>query len=311
MNIFCIVVIYNGTQNNWIKNCFSSILNSSIPITIIAVDNNSNDDSTSYIKTHFPEVQLIECEENLGFGKANNIGIEIALKNNCDFVFLLNQDARVNPDTIQKLALKLKQNPDFGIISPMHLNGTGSALDYNFSNYIIPSYCKNLYSDFVLNKVADKVYESDFICAAAWLLSRRCLEIVGGFNPTFFHYGEDDNYVHRLHYKGLKIGVDPFSTMYHDRENRGANDHHQDRSKIEERTILLKYSNPTNQYNIAGEKKHLKRILLKSKLLNQTDTIRYIKNRISLINLHANQIIKNLNISKSDEKFIFLNFDAN
>lgn len=310
MNIFCIVVIYNGIQNNWIKNCFSSILNSDIPITIIAVDNNSDDDSISYIKTQFPAVQLIKCEENLGFGKANNIGIEIALKNNCDFVFLLNQDARVNPDTIQKLALKLKQNPDFGIISPMHLNGKGSALDYNFSNYINPSYCKNLYSDFVLNKVADQVYESDFICAAAWLLSRKCLEIVGGFNPTFFHYGEDDNYIHRLHYKGLKIGVDPFSTIYHDRENRGTNDY-QDQSKIEERTILLKYSNPNDQYNIAGEKKHLKRILLKSKLLNQTDTIRYVKNRISLIDLHASQIIKNLNISKSDEKFIFLNFDAN
>lgn len=310
MNIFCIVVIYNGTQNNWIEKCLSSILNSSIPITIIAVDNNSNDDSTSYIKTHFPEVQLIECEENLGFGKANNIGIEIALKNNCDFVFLLNQDARVNPDTIEKLALKLNQNPDFGIISPMHLNGTGSALDYNFSNYINPSYCKSLYSDFVLNKVADQVYKSDFICAAAWLLSRKCLEIVGGFNPTFFHYGEDDNYIHRLHYKGLKIGVDPFSTIYHDRENRRANDH-QDRSKIEERTILLKYSNPNKHYNIKTEKKHLRRILLKSKLLNQTDTIVYVKNKISLIDLHKNRISKNLNISKSDEKFIFLNFDAN
>ena len=310
MKVSTVIVTYNALRNNWLYKCLDSIQNSTLPGEIIIIDNHSKDETCNIIKENYPQVILIENQENLGFGKANNIGIEIALKNNCDFVFLLNQDARVNPDTIQKLALKLKQNPDFGIISPMHLNGKGSALDYNFSNYINPSYCKNLYSDFVLNKVADQVYESDFICAAAWLLSRKCLEIVGGFNPTFFHYGEDDNYIHRLHYKGLKIGVDPFSTIYHDRENRGTNDY-QDQSKIEERTILLKYSNPNDQYNIAGEIKHLKRILLKSKLLNQTDTIRYIKNRISLINLHANQIIKNLNISKSDEKFIFLNFDAN
>lgn len=52
-------------------------------------------DTCKIIKEQYPQVILIENHENLGFGKANNIGIEIALKNNANFVFLLNQDAWV------------------------------------------------------------------------------------------------------------------------------------------------------------------------------------------------------------------------
>lgn len=310
MKVFSIIVVFNGMKQDWIKKCFTSLQQSTLTNVIIAVDNGSTDKSVEYIREEFPEVILIEAAVNLGFGKANNIGMEYALNNNADYVFLLNQDAFITSETIGSLVKVHKQNNDYGIISPIHLNGTGTALDFNFSNYIVPSNCKDLYSDFVLGIVEHKVYESDFICAAAWLISRKCLEVVGGFSPTFFHYAEDDNYVHRLHYKGLKIGVHPFSTIYHDRENR-KNNPHQDQAKTEERLMLLKYSNPNKQYNLELEKKHLKRILLKSKLLNQTDTTTYVRNKISLIDQHADQIIKNLNTSKSDRRFAFLNFDSN
>jgi GT2 family glycosyltransferase len=87
------------------------------------VDNNSADDTVNFIKANYPEVTLLEQNKNLGFGKANNIGISLAMKNEADYVFLLNQDAWVQPDTIEKLVSAHQREPQFGILSPMHLNG--------------------------------------------------------------------------------------------------------------------------------------------------------------------------------------------
>ncbi|MDE6377495.1 MAG: hypothetical protein K2K72_01990, partial [Duncaniella sp.] len=56
--------------------------------------------------------------------------------------------------------------------------------------------------------------------AAHWLMTRDCLELTGLFSPTFFHYGEDSNYVQRLHYHGLKIGIVLSAIAVHDRELR-------------------------------------------------------------------------------------------
>ncbi|MBQ9214435.1 MAG: hypothetical protein IJ150_10930, partial [Bacteroidales bacterium] len=56
--------------------------------------------------------------------------------------------------------------------------------------------------------------------AAHWFLTRKCIEKIGGFSPTFRHYGEDNNYAHRVVYHGLKIGVVPSLKVVHDRADR-------------------------------------------------------------------------------------------
>ena len=76
---------------------------------------------------------------------------------------------------------------------------------------------KNFLSDLCLNKVSD-IYETKFVNAAAWMISRKCLEMIGGFDPLFFHYGEDYNYCQRVQYHGLKVGIVPSSSIYHNRE---------------------------------------------------------------------------------------------
>lgn len=308
MNVSTVIVTYNALRNNWLYKCLDSILHSTLPSEIIIVDNHSQDDTCKVIKEKYPKILLVENRKNAGFGKANNMGIEIALKNSADFVLLLNQDAWIEPTTIENLVSKMIENPNYGILSPLHLNGKGNALDYNFSTYITPDLCKNLYSDFVLNQVKDQIYESDFICAAAWLISKKCLEVVGGFSPTFFHYGEDVNYVQRLQYKGLKIGVAPNTRIYHDREDRedGVN---QDQDKTIERGILLKYSNPDEKNEVLEAKKHLRKLLFKSKILNQKDSISYLKKRIVIINQNHQLITENLLLSKTDLSYVFLNLN--
>lgn len=62
------------------------------------------------------------------------------------------------------------------------------------------------------------IYPVDFVNAAVWFLSRQCFERVGLFNPVFFQYGEDDEFVRRVNYHGLEVGVTPKFSAVHDRE---------------------------------------------------------------------------------------------
>lgn len=213
MKIYCIVVTFNGEK--WISKCFGSLRNSSIPLEIIAIDNGSTDDTVTYIRNNFPQVKIIETGKNLGFGQANNIGLKIALTENADYVFLLNQDAWVEPLSIKNLIDAAIQNPEYGILSPIHLSGSGNALEYKFKEYLQQPFSEGFISDLYLNTLKP-LYETSFVNAAAWLISRTCLETVGGFDPIFFHYGEDVDYIQRARYFNYKIGIVPTVKIWHD-----------------------------------------------------------------------------------------------
>ena len=81
--IYCIVITYNGSK--WIDKCFGSLVSSTIPLDIIAVDNGSSDGTLEIIHQKFPEVNTIEAHQNLGFGSANNVGIKKAYDAGADY----------------------------------------------------------------------------------------------------------------------------------------------------------------------------------------------------------------------------------
>lgn len=215
--VYCIIVTYNGMQ--WIDRCLQSLQKSIHSVSIIVIDNGSKDETFNYIKTHYHGVILIAAERNLGFGQGNNLALKFALKNNADYFFLLNQDAWIKNDTITKLIAAHHQYPQYGIISPVHLNGAGNDFDEHFFNYLTHSDVKNLLLNSVLNKhITTSLIDSPFINAAAWFITKECMHKVGGFDPIFFHYGEDDNYGQRTRYKGFKIGILLSTVIYHDKE---------------------------------------------------------------------------------------------
>ncbi|MCJ7658160.1 MAG: hypothetical protein MUO67_03310, partial [Anaerolineales bacterium] len=140
---------------------------------------------------------------------------QYALDHGADFVFLINQDATIENDTINKLILIAGKYPDYGILSPIHLNAEGTEIDKNVIDYIAlgtPSFISDAY----FNKL-DDCYSIPFINAAAWLISKECIQLVGGFDSLFFMYGEDDDYCFRTLSHGLKIGLVPSSVIFHKR----------------------------------------------------------------------------------------------
>lgn len=268
----------------WLSQC----LDCCAGYPLIIVDNASTDQTVDYIKTNYPEITLLPQSENLGFGQSNNIGISLALSKGADYVFLLNQDAYLQKGCIEKVVAVQKENSDFGILSPIHLNGKGNRLDRNFSNYVGFERNADFYSDYVLKKSLQEVYEVPFVNAAGWLLSRDILETVGGFDPIFFHYGEDDNYCQRARYHDFKIGVVSSAFLNHDREDRvippvirGTNQHFENM----ESSLKTKFGN-INLENEGGiEALISKRIKSKRRayLKLEFTSVKYLKKEIALI----------------------------
>lgn len=223
--IFVIIVSYKG--HRWYDRCFTSLRDSDTPLQTVVIDNASNDGTIEYIRAHFPEIHLIESKENLGFGRANNLGMRYALDNGADYVFLLNQDAWIEPNTIGELVRIAEKYPEYGILSPVQVNKEKSkVLDGVIDFLSYPTHtCYELFNDLLLG-TKKEIYSVREMNAAAWLLPRKTLEIVGGFDPIFLHYGEDWNYMSRVLYHNMKIGLLPDVLVVHDcveriKQNKG------------------------------------------------------------------------------------------
>lgn len=280
----------------WIEKC----LNSCSDKNVIVVDNASTDKTVSFIRENFPNAKLLEQIENLGFGAANNIGISYALKEKCDYVFLLNQDAYLKKGVIENLIEVSSNNSDYGILSPIHLNGLGDKLDINFSNYLIEN--KELVHDGLQKSFARTIYEIPFVNAAAWLLPRRTLETIGGFDPIFYHYAEDDNYCQRVFYHNLKIGIVPESYILHDRGDRKKTNKISVSEKLILRERFLKYKWANINVKLGDEINKAKRALLKligkSLLRLKFENIIYYRKEIELIESIKKEILESRKINK-------------
>lgn len=220
VNAFAIIVTYNGMK--WYDRCFGSLRRSSIPVIPVVIDNASSDGSVAYIREHFPESVIFEETENLGFAQANNVGMRYALDHGADYVLLLNQDAwLVQDDCIAHLIDNAERHPEFAILSPMQLYGGGDQIVSESRQYASRNDEQDWISDSYFGRLKD-LYEVEFVCAASWFLPIETLNTIGGFDPLFFHNGEDDNYLQRVHYHGKKVGLCPKVTVCHDCGNRSA-----------------------------------------------------------------------------------------
>lgn len=210
-SICTIVVTYNA--EDWIEPCLKSLEGSSYPSTVIVVDNASTDSTVERIKQEFGDVELICSDENMGFGRANNCAIERALRSQAKYVFLLNQDAKVNNDCLEKLIECAEKYNDYGILSPMHLSYEGDEVDPHFVGYLNGT-TPNVYSDLLFSRLQE-IYDATFLPAAAWLVRLEALEKVGGFDPLFFMYGEDCDLCRRMSARNFRIGLVPKAYAYH------------------------------------------------------------------------------------------------
>ncbi len=234
--VLVIVVVHNGLR--WLERCLSSVEGTDV----FAVDNDSTDGSADWIQTHFPKVKLLRSAENLGFSKANNLGFKWAMEKGYDYVYLLNQDAWLEEGALEKLVAAARESPEYAVLSPLQFQDGYQALDCQFaklySRTTLPLSRRDkasadarpgrVFADRQIRKgekaagvfegAAPPVLSVKRIMAAHWLVPVSALEEIGPFDETLFgFYGQDDDWCHRVHYHGKKVGVLPEARAVHDR----------------------------------------------------------------------------------------------
>ena len=212
MDVSIIIVNYN-TQELTLQ-CLRSVYEKTTGISfeVIVVDNASSDDSVRQVRLEFPKVKLIESPENLGFGRANNLGFE---NSTGDYIFLLNSDTLLINNAIEILWRFLNQHLDIAIVGGQLFEEDGVTITHSYS-FVFPSLLMEL--DILLrgditHRIENKklkIIENDgfvpvaYITGADMMLRRIDIEKYGFFDPSFFLYFEETELSYRYYRNGRK-----------------------------------------------------------------------------------------------------------
>jgi hypothetical protein len=211
-----IIVNYNG--KNFINSCIRSALLSSYPnCLIIVVDNASADSSVESLENEFGnKIVLIKNERNLGFSGGNNIGIQYALNNNCDFVLLLNNDTEIDKNLISNMVKAASENNN-AIISPKIYYYNESSKIWSAGGGI--NWKKGLSFHYGMNEIDigqyDKRKEIDFATGCCILIHKSVFERIGYLAEEYFLYFEDTDFCVRAKRAGIKIVYEPSAKLWH------------------------------------------------------------------------------------------------
>lgn len=209
------IVIVNYNTKNLLKQCLSSVIDNTenIIYEIIVIDNASNDGSILMIKNTFPCVRLIESQINLGFGKANNLGIEIARGK---YFFFLNSDTIFLNNALYFFFKYFEYNNKNGTIGAIG----GLLLDNKKKPTLSYGEFPTIRSElrYIQRKIVEKVYKKnilntqlndnsfinvEYIVGADLFIPKAVIDNIGAFDPDFFMYYEETDLQKRMENSGF------------------------------------------------------------------------------------------------------------
>lgn len=204
------VIIVNYNTKELLNKCVKSVKDTFSEAEIIVVDNASGDKSQDLIKTL--DVKYVLLDENLGFSKANNIGLKEATG---DAVLFLNPDTVVKQNTLKRCLEFLENNKDVGAVGCKVVLPDGSMDNACKRKFPTPfnSFCTLFKVAKVFPRLGynlsylddDGVFEVDCLVGAFMMCSLSAIRQTGGFDETFFMYGEDIDLCLRIKKSGFKI----------------------------------------------------------------------------------------------------------
>ncbi|OFW59520.1 MAG: hypothetical protein A2W01_07845 [Candidatus Solincola sediminis] len=223
MKLDLVIINYNTKQD--LCACLLSIKEKLGDVSIIVVDNGSADGSREMVRKEFSWVKLIENPNNPGYASACNMGLQSTSQ---PYVFILNSDVEFLEDGLEGLLDFMDSHTNVAIAGPKVLNSDGSR---QMSCRRFPSMLENIVHGFLgdiwpgnpLSKSyqmkeleGDEPCQVDWVSGAAMLLRRGAVDVVGGFDASYFMYVEDVDLCWRLKQAGFEIMFYPgFQLMHH------------------------------------------------------------------------------------------------
>ncbi len=243
------IIVLNWQQKDKTLRCLQSLERLAPSCHIIVVDNGSEDDSVAAISEQFAEVELIALPTNVGFAAGCNIAIRKTLdRGSCDYIFLVNNDAAVHPNTLSGLLESARSYPAGAILGPKvyywqdrqkiwyagarRRRGVLAATDTGRGEIDTGQFSQRR--------------EVDYIFGAAMLIHRRVFEKVGLFDERFFVYLEDLDFCIRAQANGFPIVFVPEAHVWHEGSASTSHDSSLRRSYLLESTavFLKKHASP-------------------------------------------------------------------
>jgi N-acetylglucosaminyl-diphospho-decaprenol L-rhamnosyltransferase len=218
LDVTVVVVTYNALP------LLEKSLESVREYETIVVDHGSTDGTVDFVRDRFPEARVIE-QENLGFGAGNNTGMRAA---SGDFFLLLNADAWVVCDAVERLVGFAEGRPEAAVVGPKLLNPDGTlqrsvrgfpsvwriATEYLFLRKLAPR--SRLFNAFYgAGFDHESVREAEFLGGACLLVRREAFEAVGGFDEDFFMMSEEVDWCYRFRQAGWKVLFYPGAEVVH------------------------------------------------------------------------------------------------
>jgi len=204
------IIILNYNVRYFLELCLKSVTAAieNIDAEVIIIDNNSKDDSCQMVKELFPEIQLIENKENLGFSKGNNIGVAQAKG---EYICILNPDTVVAEDTFINLLKFADQQANIGIVGCKLIDGKGQFLPESKRNVPVVQVAfqkmiGNSVNYYANHLKEDEIGKVEILVGALMLMPKSVFHEVNCFDEDYFMYGEDID----LSYKVLKAQYDNF-----------------------------------------------------------------------------------------------------
>jgi GT2 family glycosyltransferase len=221
------IIIVSWNTRDYLKQCLESLASAvcRYPMEIIVVDNASSDGSPELVENSFSHVRLIRNSTNLGFAKANNLGIA---NSNGHYLCLINSDIKVLPDCISRLIDYCEQHPEAGMVGPRIIGGDGK-LQRSCRGFptLWNMFCRALALDtiFPKNKLfagyslsywpQNSTRSVDILTGCFWLIRWETLVRVGLLDESFFMYGEDMDWCRRFWLNGSSRVFVPSAEAIH------------------------------------------------------------------------------------------------
>lgn len=212
-----VLVNFNNAEDTQI--CLASLRASTVPYKVVVVDNDSRGDDAQQIASAFPEAEVLRSTTNVGFGRANNIGLRWLLEQtDCDYLFVLNNDTTIAPTAIAQLEQALDNDTQAGLVSPRivvmdnpeSLWYGGGYVDWRTGSAKTPGFFGSAESEIALTE-----RYVTFVSGCAMLVRRALFEQIGGFDPRLFMYEEDVELCLRVTQAGWQMLYAPSAIVYH------------------------------------------------------------------------------------------------
>ena len=203
--------------------CLKSLAKLDYPnFKIILIDNGSGDTSATkldkFLRNYSKPVHFIKNKKNLGYSGGNNQGIKIALKENPDYILLLNNDTLVPSDFLGKLIEYAEKNPRVGILSPKIYNLIKDAKKVWFGGGKINWILGKAYH--IEKEPADNTPKESFVPGCAMLIKKAVFKDVGLLPEEYFFYLEDTDFCLKAKQKSWRVIYFPKAHIFHKAEQK-------------------------------------------------------------------------------------------